>query len=46
LGITDQQMDWIAARFQDCLCPACLKMVSTGALEAFLIKPVSPAGAE
>jgi pantothenate kinase type III len=46
VGITEQQMDWIAARFQDCLCPACLKMISTGALEAFPIKPVSPTSAE
>jgi hypothetical protein len=35
-------MDWIAARFQDCLCSTCLKMASTGELEAFLLKPVSP----
>ena len=46
VGITEQQMDWIAARFHDCLCPACLKMVGTGAHEAFSIKPVSPTGAE
>lgn len=46
VGITEQQMDWIAARFHDCLCPACLKMVGTGALEAFSIKPVSSIGAE
>jgi len=39
-------MDWIAVRFQDCLCPACLKMVSTGALEAFPIAPVNPTGAK
>ncbi|MBK8274542.1 MAG: cysteine-rich CWC family protein [Nitrospira sp.] len=30
IGITDQQMDWIAARFKDCLCPACLQRVSMG----------------
>ncbi len=46
LGITEQQMDWIAARFQDCLCPACLKLVSTGALEALPITPVNLTGAE
>jgi hypothetical protein len=46
VGITEQQMDWIAARFHDCLCPVCLKMVSTGALEGLPIKPVSPTGAE
>jgi hypothetical protein len=32
LGITEQQMDWIAQRFQDCLCPSCLKKVGTGEL--------------
>jgi hypothetical protein len=37
-------MDWIAARFQDCLCPVCLKLVSIGALEAFSVKPVNPTG--
>jgi cysteine-rich CWC protein len=46
VGITEQQMDWIAARFQDCLCPTCLKLVSGGALEAFPIKPMTPIGAE
>ncbi|WHZ15088.1 MAG: hypothetical protein OJF52_001929 [Nitrospira sp.] len=25
-------MDWIAARFQDCLCPTCLKQVASGAI--------------
>jgi pantothenate kinase type III len=46
VGITEQQMDWIAARFQDCLCPACLKMVSTGALEKLPIEPVTPTSTE
>ncbi|NOS82251.1 MAG: hypothetical protein HOP32_11795 [Nitrospira sp.] len=32
LGITEQQMDWIADRFEDCLCPACLKKVAAGEL--------------
>ncbi|OQW65224.1 MAG: hypothetical protein BVN29_09375 [Nitrospira sp. ST-bin5] len=32
VGITESQMDWIAARFQDCLCPACLDQVSKGTL--------------
>ncbi len=32
LGITEAQMDWIAERFQDCLCPVCLTKVSTGEL--------------
>ena len=42
VGITEQQMDWIAARFQDCLCPICLKMIGAGELEAFSSKPMSP----
>jgi hypothetical protein len=46
MEITEQQMDWIAAHFQDCLCSACLQMVSTGALDAFPVKPMSPAGGE
>ncbi|MFI5223257.1 MAG: cysteine-rich CWC family protein [Nitrospirales bacterium] len=46
VGITEQQMDWIAARFQDCLCPACLKLVSAGVLEGFPITPVSPTDVE
>ncbi len=32
LGITDRQMDWIAARFEDCLCPICLQQVGLGKL--------------
>jgi len=39
-------MVWIATRFQDCLCPACLQLVNAGALETFPIKPVSPTGAQ
>ncbi len=30
--ITDSQMDWIAARYQDCLCPSCLGRVAAGQL--------------
>ncbi|MCC6139869.1 MAG: cysteine-rich CWC family protein [Nitrospira sp.] len=33
VGITESQMDWIAARFQDCLCPLCLGKVAAGELE-------------
>ncbi|MGH7255164.1 MAG: cysteine-rich CWC family protein [Nitrospirales bacterium] len=33
-GITERHMDWIAARFQDCLCPACLNQVRTGEPES------------
>lgn len=29
-GVTDQQMDRIAARFQDCLCRECLEHVLKG----------------
>ena len=25
-------MDWIAARFKDCLCPTCLQLVADGVL--------------
>ncbi len=32
LGLTEQQFDWIAGRFQDCLCRACLEKVRTGVL--------------
>jgi hypothetical protein len=39
-------MDWIAARFQDCLCPMCLKMVAAGELELFSSKPMSPTDVE
>jgi hypothetical protein len=30
IAITDHQYDWIAARYSDCLCPACLTKVSRG----------------
>jgi len=46
MGITEQQMDWIAARFQDCLCPVCLKMVSIGDIKAFSDKLVNLTGIE
>ncbi|TKS61922.1 MAG: hypothetical protein EWM72_00047 [Nitrospira sp.] len=29
IGVSEQQMDWIAARFEDCLCQACLEKVCT-----------------
>lgn len=32
LGITDQQMDWIAARYDGCLCRICLGKVAIGEL--------------
>lgn len=32
VGITEQQMDWIAARYDDCLCQICLGKVVTGEL--------------
>jgi Cysteine-rich CWC len=46
IHITEQQMDWIAARFQDCLCPACLNKVTIGALEALPHKSIHPTRAE
>lgn len=30
IEVTERQMDWIAARFQDCLCPDCLTKVTQG----------------
>lgn len=32
IGITEAQMDWIASRFKDCLCPACLQQIANGTL--------------
>ncbi|MGZ9146472.1 MAG: cysteine-rich CWC family protein [Nitrospira sp.] len=32
LGITEAQMDWIAARYQECLCSNCLQKVAHGEL--------------
>jgi hypothetical protein len=32
LGITEAQMDWIAARYKDCLCSLCLGKVVIGEL--------------
>jgi hypothetical protein len=46
VGITEEQMDWISARFQDCLCSSCLKLVCAGALEAVPRKPMSPTDVE
>lgn len=37
--LTDRQFDWIAARFQDCLCSDCLEQVRAG-----LLGPPSHAG--
>jgi len=33
VGVTEEQMDWIAARFDDCLCPDCLGTVAQGRIE-------------
>lgn len=30
--VTEQQMDWIAIRFRDCLCRVCLGKISAGEL--------------
>ncbi|THJ21656.1 MAG: hypothetical protein CAF44_007610 [Nitrospira sp. CG24D] len=32
VGITEAQMDWIAAHYKDCLCPGCLGKVVAGEL--------------
>ena len=39
-------MDWIASRFQDCLCPTCLKKVGAGDVGLVSLKPATPAHAE
>lgn len=41
VGVTEQQMDWIAVRFEDCLCPVCLQQVRTGELEPAIPKVAS-----
>lgn len=46
IHVTEQQMDWIAARFGDCLCPACLNKVTIGALETPPLKLIRPTRAE
>jgi hypothetical protein len=35
VGVTEQQMDWISARFEDCLCPDCLSRVTRGETGSF-----------
>jgi hypothetical protein len=32
IGITEPQMEWIATRYKECLCPACLGKVAAGEL--------------
>ena len=39
-------MDWIASRFQDCLCPICLEKVGAGDVELVSRKPSTPTQAE
>ena len=41
LEITEAQMDWIAARYQDCLCPVCLQLVADGKLGPEPMRPMS-----
>ncbi len=38
MGVTERQLDWISARFEDCLCPTCLKQVVSSELGS----PVTP----
>mgnify|MGYP001605263256 CR=1 FL=1 len=40
--VTEWQYDRIAARYRDCLCPACLKQVLNGDLDS-LSSPSEPA---
>ncbi|MFY4729190.1 cysteine-rich CWC family protein [Nitrospira sp. BLG_2] len=30
IGVTEEHMDWIAARYEDCLCPVCLGQIALG----------------
>ena len=46
VGISESQMDWIASRFQDCLCPACLKKVGAGDVGLIPLQPAPPTHAE
>lgn len=46
VGITEPQMDWIASRFQDCLCSTCLLKVGAGDVGLVSVKPAAPAHAE
>ena len=46
VGITEPQMNWIAARFQDCLCQTCLTKVGAGDKGLVPLKSAAPAQAE
>ena len=46
VGITEPQMDWIAAQFQDCLCQTCLTKVGAGDRGLVPLKSAAPAQAE
>ena len=39
-------MDWIASRFQDCLCPTCLKKVGAGDVGLVPLQLAVPAHVE
>ncbi|MBM4137970.1 MAG: cysteine-rich CWC family protein [Nitrospira sp.] len=41
-GITESQMDWIAARYKDCLCQTCLEQVAMGNLGPQSLLPIHP----
>lgn len=40
MGITQTQMDWIAARYKDCLCQACLEAIARGKLGPQSLVPI------
>jgi hypothetical protein len=42
LGITETQMDWIAARYRDCLCQACLEKIAAGNSGPQSLSPFQP----
>jgi hypothetical protein len=44
LGITEAQIDWISARYEDCLCRVCLGKIAAGELGPQATPPIQPTG--